>query len=57
MSQDKRKDVLCMKGTFLFYNWKDKGGLCKRRAAEVGLNFKNMYLRLMATLVTAVTTH
>ncbi len=57
MSQDKRKDVLCMKGTFLFYNWKDKGALCKPRAAEVGPNFKNMHLRLMATLVTAVTTH
>lgn len=57
MSQDKRKDVLCIKGTFLFYNWKDKGALRKPRAAEVGPNFKNMYLRLMATLVTAVTTH
>ncbi len=46
-----------MKGTFLFYNWKDKGALCKPRAAEVRPNFENMYLRLMATLVIAVTTH
>jgi hypothetical protein len=57
MSQDKRKDVLGMKGTFLLYNWKDKGALCKPRAAGVRPNFKNMYLRLMATLVTAVATH